>query len=133
MSIRRFGVSLKNDVLKQLDELVNIERFPNRSQAIGFLVRKHMVDKKWNSNSIVAGTIVLVYDHHKRELQKQLTAIQHDFHHYILAAQHVHLDHNNCLETIAIKGPSNKLKQLADMLKGVKGIKHGDVVMSAIE
>lgn len=74
---------------------------------------------------------MLVYDHHKRDLQNKSTNIQHDFHDLILSVQHVHLDHHNCLETIAVKGKASQLKLLADNLISLKGIKHGQLVMSA--
>jgi CopG family nickel-responsive transcriptional regulator len=90
------------------------------------------VDEKWTGNDEVAGAIVLVYDHHKRDLQNRSTDIQHDFHHLILAVQHVHLDHHNCLETISVKGKANELKDLADRLIAIKGVRHGQLLTSLI-
>jgi CopG family nickel-responsive transcriptional regulator len=130
MLVKRFGVSLEEDLLKNLDNLVIKHRFPNRSQAVRFLINKHIVEEKWKEDEDVAGALVLIYDHHKRDLQKQMTSIQHDYHCLILSSQHVHLDHQNCLETITLKGKAGKLLKLADKLKAVKGIKHGDLVMS---
>jgi CopG family nickel-responsive transcriptional regulator len=131
MLVKRFGVSLEEDLLINLDNLVVKHRFPNRSQAIRFLINRHLVEDKWKEDEDVAGALVLIYDHHKRDLQKQMTSIQHDYHCLILSNQHVHLDHHNCLETITLKGKAGKLLKLADKLKAVKGIKHGDLVMSA--
>jgi len=107
--------------------------FPNRSQAIRHLIKNNTVYDKWEGNKEVAGAIVLVYDHHKPDLQKKSTDIQHDFHHLILAVQHVHLDHHNCLETISLKGKSNELILLADRLIAIKGVKHGKLVTSIID
>jgi CopG family nickel-responsive transcriptional regulator len=90
-----------------------------------------LVEEKWKEDEDVAGALVLIYDHHKRDLQKQMTDIQHDYHCLILSNLHVHLDHHNCLETIALKGKAAKLLKLADKLIAIKGIKHGDLVMSA--
>ncbi len=132
MSIKRFGVSLDNEVLQALDDFAHRNNFPNRSQAIGHLVRKNVVEDKWQANEVVAGAIVLVYDHHKRDLQHNSTHIQHDFHDLILSVQHVHLDHHHCLETIAVKGESNRLKELANRLIGLKGIFHGELVMTLL-
>lgn len=130
MAVSRFGVSLEEDLLKKLDQLVVKHQFPNRSQAIRFLINQHIVEDKWKEDKDVAGALVLIYDHHKRDLQKQLTSLQHDYNCLILSSQHVHLDHHNCLETIALKGKSSKLLRLADKLRSIKGIKHGDLVMS---
>lgn len=131
MQVKRFGVSIEDEFLNELDRLVEKNQFPNRSQAIRFLIKKYSVENEWNENKDVAGAIVLVYDHHKKELQNKSTDIQHDYHHLILSVQHVHLDHHNCLETIAVKGNSVELKDLANKLFAIKGIKHGELVMTA--
>jgi CopG family nickel-responsive transcriptional regulator len=131
MQVKRFGVSLESDLLLELDRLALKYKFPNRSQAIRFLIKKYSVEDEWQANEDVAGAIVLVYDHHKRDLQTKSTDVQHDFHHLILSVQHVHLDHHNCLETIAVKGRANELKNLANQLMAIKGVKHGELVMTA--
>ncbi len=131
MNVKRFGVSLEEGFLVELDRLVRKYGFPNRSQAIRFLIKKYSVEDKWNENEEVAGAIVMVYDHHKRDLQTKSTDVQHDFHHLILSVQHVHLDHSNCLETIAVKGKANELNKLANNLFAIKGVKHGELVMTS--
>jgi len=133
MQVKRFGVSLEEELLDVLDNLVKDHHFPNRSQAIRHLIKKSIVEEKWEGNEEVAGAIVLVYDHHKRGLQTQSTSVQHNYHSLILSVQHVHLDHHNCLETIAVKGKAGQLTELADKLIAIKGIKHGRLVMSAAE
>ena len=131
MNVKRFGVSLEEEFLVELDRLVEKYGFPNRSQAIRFLIKKYSVEDKWEGNEEVAGAIVMVYDHHKRDLQTKSTDVQHDFHHLILSVQHVHLDHSNCLETIAVKGKANELNKLANNLFAIKGVKHGELVMTS--
>lgn len=130
MQVVRFGVSLEENLMEDLDKLVKTHKFPNRSQAIRHLIKNHTVDQTWKKNQVVAGVITLVYDHHKRDLQKQSTTVQHDFHHLILCAQHVHLDHHNCMESIAVKGKANELIALSDKLKAIKGMKHGQLTMT---
>ena len=131
--MKRFGVSLEDDLLEKLDELVKSHAFPNRSQAIRFLIRKHLTREQWKNNREVSGCLVLVYDHHKSDLQNRLTSIQHDYHHLVLCSQHVHLDHDNCMETITLKGKATELQELADKLIAVKGIIHGELVMSVLQ
>ncbi len=133
MQLKRFGVSLEEDLYSELDRLVQKHKFPNRSQAIRFLIKKYSVEDEWEGNQEVAGAIVLVYDHHKRDLQTKSTDVQHNFHHLILSVQHVHLDHHNCLETIAVKGKAKDLKKLANSLIAIKGVKHGELVMTSKE
>ena len=130
MSVSRFGVSLEKDLLEKLDQLVIDHHFPNRSQAIRFLIKKSEVESNWEDDMEVAGALVLIYDHHKRDIQKQMTTLQHDYHCLILSSQHIHLDHDMCLETITVKGKAGKLLKLADKLKAIKGIQHGELVMS---
>lgn len=130
MTVRRFGVSLDNDVLDMLDSYVENNQFPNRSQAIRHLIEEHTVARKWQCNNEVAGAIVLVYDHHKNDISRMANNIQHDYHHAILSSQHIHLNHDLCLETIAVKGEANMLTDLADKLIALKGVKHGKLVMS---
>ena len=108
--MKRFGVSLEDDLLKALDGLVKKQRLPNRSQAIRFLIRKNLVEEQWKENKEVSACIVLVYDHHKRDLLNKSTSVQHKNQQLILSTQHIHLDHNNCL----------------------KGVKHGGLIMSSI-
>jgi len=132
MNLKRFGVSLESELLQTLDDYAEQNKFPNRSQAIRHLIRKNLVKQQWEGNQEVAGAIVLVYDHHKRDLQSNSTNIQHDFHDLILSVQHVHLDHHHCLETIAVKGKADRLTELANRLIGLKGIFHGELVMSGV-
>jgi len=129
MSVRRFGVSIEEEILEMLDSYVTENQFPNRSQAIRYLIEQHTVEKKWMCNNEVAGAVVLVYDHHKFDITKKANDIQHDFHHLVLSSQHIHLSHDLCLETIAVKGKSIELTDLADKLISLKGIKHGKLVM----
>jgi CopG family transcriptional regulator, nickel-responsive regulator len=133
MQVKRFGVSLEEDILTKLDKLVKKSKFPNRSQAIRYLIMDKLVEQKIDHNKIVAGAIVIVYDHHKRELNNKLMNVQHDFHELILSTQHVHIEHDLCLETIAVKGNAQKLTELADLIIGTKGIKHGKLVLTDIE
>ena len=130
--MKRFGVSIEDNLLKELDSLVRRNQLPNRSQAIRFLIRKNLVREKWEGNREVSGCIVLVYDHHKRDLLNKSVDIQHKYQNLVLSTQHVHLDHNNCLETITLKGKAKELQELSDRLIALKGMKHGELVMSTI-
>jgi len=131
--MKRFGVSVEDDLLDELDGLVKKHKLPNRSQAIRFLVRKSLVEEQWRGNEEVSGCVVLIYDHHKRDLVNQSMKIQHEYQHVVLSVQHVHLDHHNCAETIILKGKAKELRALADSLIALKGMKHGELVMSAIK
>ncbi len=133
MSLKRFGVSLDDELLSELDSLVLRENLPNRSRAIGYLVQKGIVEQKWKNNEVVAGAVVVVYDHSKLEMHKEVNAIQHNYNCLILSGQHIHLDDHNCLEVIAVRGEAHKLLNLFSKYKGLKGIKNVDLVMSGTD
>lgn len=126
----RFGVSLEKELLSKFDNRIKNQNYTNRSEAIRDLIRENLVKDEWHKDSVVAGAITLIYDHHKRELLNTITDIQHDCQEIIISAQHIHLDHNNCLEIIALKGHSRKAQELADRLRAIKGVKHLTLSMS---
>lgn len=130
MALARFGVSLDEVLLKSLDSFVIDNGLPNRSQAIRHLVEKNLVEKKWQCNQMVAGAVVLVYDHHKGDITTKSNDIQHEYYDVILSSQHFHLNHETCLEIIAVMGTAKRLTELSDKLIGIKNIIHGKLVMS---
>jgi CopG family nickel-responsive transcriptional regulator len=123
--IIRFGVSLEKELLEKFDRLIKEKKYSNRSEAIRDLIRENLVKREWIEGKEVAGAITLVFDHHKRELVNILTEIQHDFHTLIISSQHIHLDHDNCLEIIVVRGKPIKVRELADKLRATKGVKYG--------
>ena len=127
----RFGISLEKKLLDEFDALIERENYSNRSEAFRDLIRRKLVKEEWRGSGEVVGAITLVYDHHKRELVNKLTDIQHDFQGAIISTQHIHLDHDNCLELIAVRGAPKNIGKLADTLKSVKGVKHGTLSMSS--
>jgi CopG family nickel-responsive transcriptional regulator len=130
MSVIRFGVSLEKETMEKLDSYVNDNNFPNRSQAIRNLIEKYAVEQKWQCDNQVAGAIVIVYDHHKRNIDNEINEVQHEYHHLIISSQHVHLSHETCLETIVVKGKASELTLLADKVISLKGIHHGKLIMT---
>jgi len=127
----RFGISLEKSLLDKFDQLIKEKNYANRSEAFRDLIRQELVGKEWQQGKEIAGAINLIYDHHKRELVNKLMDIQHNYQKVIISTQHIHLDHNNCLEIIAVKGTPREAQKLADTLKSVKGVKHGTLSMSS--
>jgi len=127
----RFGVSLEKGLLDKFDALLREKKYTNRSEAIRDLIRQELVHKEWGEDREVAGAITYIYDHHQRELLNRIIDIQHDFQRLIISTQHVHLDHDHCLEIVAVKGKASEIKHLADMLRAVKGVRHGTLGMSS--
>jgi CopG family transcriptional regulator, nickel-responsive regulator len=130
MTVTRFSVSLEKELLEELDLYADNNNFANRSQALRHLIEKNIVEIKWQCNNVVAGAIVMIYDHHKKEILSKSNEIQHNYFEEILSSQHYHLSHDICLEIIAVKGEAQKLTELSDKLISIKGIKHGKLIMS---
>lgn len=127
----RFGVSMPADIAARLDDLVRQRGFSNRSHALADLVRNELVQQfAEDAAHEIAGTITLIYDHHKRDLQNRLTDIQHDHEDLIISVLHVHLDHHNCMEVLAVRGRAAHIRRLADRLIAVKGVKHGKLTVT---
>ncbi len=130
-SLCRFSISMAQDLVDQLDAMAKVKGYANRSQAIADMVRDHLVEHHGQSQAHeVAGTVTLVYDHHKRNIQALLTDIQHDYSPLIIAAMHVHLDHHNCMEVLALRGRAGELREVADRLTTAKGVKHGKLTVT---
>ena len=130
-TVSRFSVSLAPSLLEQLDEMTREKGYENRSQAIADMIRAHLVEhRQKSSKGEIAGTITLVYDHHRPHLQATLTDIQHDHHEVIISTIHVHLDHHNCLEVLVVRGQAGVIKKIADELIAAKGVKHGKLTVT---
>jgi CopG family nickel-responsive transcriptional regulator len=127
----RFGVSLEDSLLDKFDRLIKKKGYATRSEALRDLIRQELVKNEWEEDQEVAGTITFIYDHHKRGLSSQLTDLQHDHQDTIISTQHIHLDHHNCLEIVAVKGKAGEVQKLADELRSVKGVRHGALSMTS--
>jgi len=130
MTVSRIGVSLEKELLDALDEYVQANHFSNRSQAIRHLVNKNTAEQKWQCNNYVAGSVTLLYDPNKREIQSQIAEIQVSYYQEILSTQRIILDKTKHMEIIAIKGIASRLTELADKLIGIKGMQNGKLTMS---
>jgi CopG family nickel-responsive transcriptional regulator len=119
----RFGISLEKDLINAFDRHISAKRYQNRSEAIRDLIREELSQKNWTEGGLVAGAVVITYDHHKRELVGKLMDIQHDFQETIISTQHVHLEHHLCLEILAVKGKARLVQKLADSIKSLVGVK----------
>jgi CopG family transcriptional regulator, nickel-responsive regulator len=133
-NVVRFSVSLEDDLLEQFDHYCKDEHFATRSEAIRQLLRERLTQNAWQSDCMdAAGTLTLVYDHHRPQLRDHLTALQHDNTDLVISTLHAHLTHNLCLEVILLRGPAKRLQKIAAKLRGLKGIFQGELVMASAE
>lgn len=127
MDLVRFGVSMPAELLKEFDRYLTVRNYENRSEAIRDLIRDKLVEKEWfelGEGKDVVGAITFVYDHHKRELVNALLEIQHHYSAHVLASQHIHLDHDHCLEVSIVRGKTDTVRNLAFRIKSMKGVMH---------
>jgi len=129
--LTRFGVSMENDLLEDFDALISEKGYSNRSEAIRDIIRNTIVQQQVRSgNKSGIGVLTFVYDHHRHDLERNLTAFQHDHFNNIVSTTHVHVDHDNCLEVIILKGTVSRMKKFADRLLSFKGVQHGNLVLT---
>ena len=129
--LTRVTVSLDDGLLARFDDQIKKAGYPTRSKAIADLIGDALVKHEWEGGKEVAAAIILVYDHHKRGLSTKLTHVQHDYHHLIVSSQHIHLDHDNCLEIVVVRGRPEKVQELAGKLKGTKGVKYASLAAAS--
>jgi CopG family nickel-responsive transcriptional regulator len=129
--LSRFSLSMPANLVRQFDAMAQEKGFANRSQAVAELVRSALVEHHAQVGlHDIAGTVTLVYDHHKRNIQGLLTDIQHEHGNWIISTLHVHLDHHHCMEVMAVRGPAAQVKAMADQLITAKGVKHGKLTVT---
>jgi CopG family nickel-responsive transcriptional regulator len=130
--LSRIGVAIDSALLRKFDDLIARRGYTNRSEAFRDLIREALIEKTAERpDSIVVGTLTLVYDHHVRMLAERLTEMQHESYHNVLSTLHVHLDHDTCLEVLVLKGKAALVRRMADALISTKGVKHGRLTITS--
>lgn len=130
-TLTRFSVSLDQKLLQAFDGQIAGQGYPTRSKAVADLIARSLVSEEWKTGREVAGVVVLVYDHHKPGLSHKLMHIQHDYHTQVLSSQHVHLDHDHCLEVVIVRGRPAAVRELAQRLQAVKGVKYAKMMAAS--
>lgn len=124
--LMRIGVSLPDNLLGRFDEIIEKRGYSSRSEGVRDAIRNYIVHYEW-MNEVEGeriGIITLIYDHEQRGLVNNLTELQHTYAGMIRSSVHVHLDHDNCLEIIMIQGEGKMVKEIAEKMMALKGVKH---------
>ncbi|KON33033.1 MAG: hypothetical protein AC479_05825 [miscellaneous Crenarchaeota group-6 archaeon AD8-1] len=123
--IVRVGVTFPPELLKEFDEIINKIGYNNRSKAIQDAVRLYLSDKKWlkKEKADQRGILVMVYDHDTKGLEQTLTETQHHNSSIISSTMHIHINDQDCLEAIAVKGKASEIRHLSNELTTKKGVK----------
>jgi CopG family nickel-responsive transcriptional regulator len=130
--ITRFGVSLPSDLLEKFDGQIDAMGYGNRSKAIADLIRNSMVETAWQSGKgEVVGVVTMIYDHHTSDVVNKLLELQHEAKIDIYSTMHIHIDHHNCLEILALRGSPAEIRAFADAAKSVRGVKHSGLVVTS--
>ncbi|NBO92942.1 MAG: nickel-responsive transcriptional regulator NikR [Planctomycetia bacterium] len=129
--LARFSVSLEADLLERFDHYCSEGKFATRSEAIRQLLREALTDEAVSGPAEdAAGTLTLVYDHHRSGLPEKLLELQHRHGTLIVSTTHVHLDHHLCLEVLILRGQADRIREAAAELRGLKGIRKGQLVLA---
>ncbi|MDD5264661.1 MAG: nickel-responsive transcriptional regulator NikR [Candidatus Bipolaricaulis sp.] len=121
----RFSVSMDEALVRAFDRVSRDHGYVNRSEAIRDAIRGQLVRHQWEAGEEVAGVTTILYDHHRPGASEALTEFQHHALGCVISTTHVHLDHDNCLEMIAVRGEARTIERLADQLISLKSVKHG--------
>ena len=131
--LARFGVSLEKTLLDDFDKHIKEQSYETRSKAIADLIKDYISTDIISKGGIAAGAITFMYDHHNRETVSRLLDIQHAVHDIIISMQHIHLDHDNCLEILAVRGSTDDIRELYHKIKALKGIRLATASVTAID
>ncbi|RKX71336.1 nickel-responsive transcriptional regulator NikR [candidate division WOR-3 bacterium] len=119
---------MEEELLTAFDQLLEKKGYNNRSEAIRDLIRRWLVEDRWEKGKGKVGILVIVYDHRKRELSTRILKQSHHHHHLIVSTLHIHLDKNNCLEVNVLRGRPSELRRLSEALIATRGVKYGRLV-----
>jgi len=131
MTVERVGVSFEPELLDKFDALIKAKGYTNRSEAIRDLVRKALIESEIEAEKgDVIGTLTIIYDHDIGDVTNQLLHLQHHHLSEIISTTHIHVDEDTCLEVLVVRGKARNVRRLADNIKAIKGVKHGELVIT---
>ena len=132
MSLKRFGVSIPEDLLERFDELVEKKGYVGRSEAIRDAMRAYLSQSEWESSQTGGiATLNIVY-RHKAKLMSELTKAQHSCDAEVISTLHIHLTHDHCLEVITIRGTKEGIENFASKVGGLSGIEYSRLFSFAL-
>lgn len=125
--MERITISLEEDLAQAFDRLIEQRGYKNRSEAVRDVLRAHLEQavQTGKEGQHCVANLSYVYNHHERELAERLTVLQHNHHDLTVATTHAHLDHDNCLESVILRGPSAEVQAFADAMMAERGVRHG--------
>lgn len=133
--MRRLTVSIEDDLADKFDALAHQRGYENRSEAFRDLIRRELGERRLavGTAKYCVANLSYIYNHHERRLAERLTSLQHAHHDVAVASMHAHLDHENCIESIILQGPTAAVTKFAELLIAEKGVRHGQINLVPVE
>lgn len=133
--MERFTISLDKKLAAEFDRLIRKRGYQNRSEAVRDMLRGNLEGLRLQEKQapFCVASLSYVYNHHERDLAERLTELQHHHHDLVVATTHVHLDHDNCLETVMLRGKTEVVRRFADALIAERGVRHGQLNLVPVD
>ncbi|MGL6113279.1 MAG: nickel-responsive transcriptional regulator NikR [Rubrivivax sp.] len=133
--MQRFTISLDDKLAEAFDAWIAERRYPNRSQAVRDLCRRELESSSQQAegDTVCVASLSYVYNRHELDVAKRLTSLHHDHHDLLISCLHVPLDHEFRLETLALRGNAQAVRQFADQLCAQRGVRHGKLNLVSVE
>ncbi|HEY3326542.1 MAG TPA: nickel-responsive transcriptional regulator NikR [Novimethylophilus sp.] len=133
--MQRFTISLDEKLANEFDRLIRERGYQNRSEAMRDLLRGRLDALRIQQAQapFCVASLSYVYNHHERDLAERLTELQHQHHDLVVASTHVHLDHDDCLETAILRGATEDVRRFADAVTAQRGVRHGQLNLVPVE
>jgi CopG family nickel-responsive transcriptional regulator len=133
--MERFTISLDESLAAAFDSLIRDRGYANRSEAVRDMIRRELETRRLENAEAphCVASLSYVYDHHERHLAERLTDLQHHAHDVVVSSMHVHLDHDNCLETLFLRGHTDEVREFAEKLSAERGVRHGILNLIPVE
>ena len=131
----RFTISLDENLANAFDELISERGYATRSEAVRDILRTHLQRsaEKRNDRGACVANLSYVYNHHERELAERLITIQHAHHDLTVSTMHAHLDHDQCIETVMLRGPIKRVRGFAEEMIAERGVRHGVLNLISVD
>lgn len=133
--MERMTISLDEALAGEFDQFIKQHGYRNRSEAVRDLIRLKLESERLEQQQTgdCIGTLTYVYNHEERELSRRLTTLQHEHHDLAISTLHVHLDHDNCLETVVVQGKTRQVRAFADAIIARPGVRHGELYLIPVD
>ncbi len=125
--MERFTISLDEELAREFDALIAARGYSNRSEAVRDILRAQIEASRLSREEAThcIANLSYVYNHHERELAERVTHAQHEHHDLCVATLHAHLDHDNCMESVILRGPTASVRAFSEALIAKPGVRHG--------